>query len=142
PFGNGMSIQTALTLPLHWVPPLLYLIDADAKFESAEIDWKTPRWLMRVVGVPADNDLQLLARQQDTPRFGQLRTLGVTDAVSRVFQIPPSDAGPGRSLALTLRYDFRIRNRDEDAIRPDGPRGDVSQAPVQTETSSIGLSVA
>jgi outer membrane protein assembly factor BamA len=141
PVHNGMSFQAALTLPLHWVPPVIYLIDADAKFESIDLDWKTPRWVMRSIALPADNDTQLFIRQQDTPRFGQLRTLGASDALSRVFQRPRTEDHPARSIALTLRYDFRRRNRDEDAIRADGPHGDVPQVPIQTETASVGLSM-
>jgi len=138
--GRGISGSLALTFPLHWVPPLVFYLPADAKFESIDADIKIPRWMLRNwIRLPVDNDSQAFIRQQDTPRFGQLQTIGLTDALSRVWQRPRSDRAPARSIAATLRYDYRFRSRDQDAIRASGPLSDASQVPVTTSTGSVGL---
>src|SRR5262249_62264905 len=74
--GDGISFTTALTFPLHWVPPIIYLLHTDAKFESIDTTLRVPRWILRRVRVPADGEVQAFLRQQDTPRFGQLQTAG------------------------------------------------------------------
>jgi outer membrane protein assembly factor BamA len=140
PLHNGISASAALTFPLHWLPPLLFYLPADAKFESLDVDVKVPRWVVRnAIRLPLDSDTQFIARQQDTPRFGQLGTLGFTEALSRVWQRPRSDTRPARSFAATLRYDYRDRQRDQDAIRAIGPNSDATQAPVETVTGSVGV---
>jgi outer membrane protein assembly factor BamA len=115
-------------------------LPADAKFESVDFDWKAPRWVARHwIGYSLDNDFQFFLRQQDTPRFGQLRTLGVTDGLGRTWQRPRTEVHPARSMSATLRFDFRDRQHDQDAIRAIGYGSDTTQAPVETRTGSLGL---
>ena len=65
----------------------------------------------------------------------------LTDALSRVWQRPRSDAHPARSIAATVRLDFRVRSARRTRCRPIGPFSDTTQAPVRTRTGSIGLTL-
>ena len=126
--GTGLWAQTGLTL--------------GARYQAIEGTGRVPRWLTRrLIHLSADTELQGYYRRQDTTRFGLLKTYGASVALSRVWQRPRTEHHDASSLAGTLRYDFRLRSRDEDAMRVAGPSGDETQAKVNTFTGSVGLTL-
>src|SRR4029453_18805310 len=57
----------------------------------------------------------------------------------RTWQRPRSERRDGRSLSAQVRYDFRLRNRNESTIRVAGNNSDITSSPVATRTGAIGL---
>ena len=84
-------------------------------------------------------DLTGFAHKQNTPRFGLLDTEGVTIDIGSFAQTPRTANHPAHTTSLGLRYDFRLRTINVDALRPIGIDMDFSQVAVQTRTGSIGL---
>lgn len=127
-WGTGLWLQGAATLGY--------------TYQAIEGNLRVPRWQTRRL-LPFAPDLEVSAylRQQNTPRFGNLVTKGASLALSRVWQRPKTADHDGRSIATTLRYDFRLRNRYEDTIRVAGPAGSETQAPVSTTTGAIGVNL-
>jgi outer membrane protein insertion porin family len=125
-FGTGTRLTASLTLGF--------------ELRSAEAALRFPRWIPdELIGVGFDTDLSGLWRVQETERFGELTTKGVTLAFSRTWQRLATETRSARSISWTvLRYDFRLRNRDDDALRPAGPNIDDSRVPVETTTVSVG----
>jgi outer membrane protein assembly complex protein YaeT len=76
---------------------------------------------------------------QDTARFGQLTTEGFTTAFTHQWVTPRSSTESPQSKLLSLHYDFRVRSRNVDALRPIGADEDDSQVAVTTRTGSIGI---
>jgi outer membrane protein assembly factor BamA len=110
------------------------------ELKSLEGTLRFPRWIPdRFIGVGFDTDLSGLYRIQDTERFGELSTIGASLAFSRSWQRLASERRPARSISWTvLRYDYRRRNRDDDALRPAGPDIADSRVPVTTTTGAVG----
>jgi outer membrane protein insertion porin family len=110
------------------------------ELKSVEGTLRFPRWIPdRFIGVGFDTDLSGLYRIQDTERFGELTTIGASIAFSRTWQRLASEDHPARSISWTvLRYDYRRRNRDDDALRAAGPDLADSRVPVTTTTGSVG----
>ena len=109
-------------------------------FNGVDLTVRIPRWLTgRVFPLAFDTEITLLDRTQITPRFGPLETKGGSLVATRTWQRPRSEDNTGRTLSASLRYDFRQRNRDEAALRPDGADDDLAQVPVQTVTGSVGI---
>ncbi len=126
--GTGLWLQGAATLGY--------------AYQAIEGTLRVPRWQARKF-LPLRPDLEVSAylRNQTTPRFGGLVTKGFSVALSRVWQRPRGAGVDARSIATTLRYDFRLRNRYEDTVRVAGPASDETQAPVSTTTGAIGVNV-
>jgi len=125
---------------------LLFRLQATygSKIKDAEGTFRIPQWIpQRVVSsvdwLRINTDLTGLYREQDTPRFGLLTTEGVTIAFTRVWLRPRSETESALSKSLSLHYDFRLRTRNVDAVRPIGSDMDASQVAVQTRTGSIGI---
>jgi outer membrane protein assembly factor BamA len=114
-----------------------------SKLTEVEATGRVPRWIARrMVGMQFDTELSFLYRRQDTERFGPLGTKGFSLAATRSWQRDPSDLRWPRVISATLRYDLRLRNRDDDAIRPAGSDADLGQVPIGTRTGSIGVSLS
>ncbi|MCE9573626.1 MAG: BamA/TamA family outer membrane protein [Deltaproteobacteria bacterium] len=127
-WGTGLWLQGAATLGY--------------SYQAIEGSLRVPRWQARKF-LPLRPDLEVSAylRNQTTPRFGGLVTKGFSVALSRVWQRPHTAGVDARSIATTLRYDFRLRNRYEDTLRVAGPASDETQAPVSTTTGAVGVNL-
>lgn len=135
PFHNGISISTAFTLG--WD-----VIDWKRAFESEEASLRLPRWwTRRFLFIAPDVELNVFRRIQDTERFGELTTYNATIAMSRSWQRTGTDQDD-RAIAATLRYDFRFRNRSEDAVRVAGNSGNDERTTVKNRAGVIGVSLS
>jgi outer membrane protein assembly factor BamA len=113
-----------------------------SKYYALEASGRLPRWLTRrVLPVSFDTDLTGYLRSQETERFGQLSTRGASIGLTRSWQRPASEKHTPYLIAASLRYDFRLRNRDEDALRPAGIDSNQDKVPVATRTGSLGISL-
>jgi outer membrane protein assembly factor BamA len=113
-----------------------------SKYYAVEASSRLPRWLTRrVLPMSFDTDLTGYLRSQDTERFGQLSTRGASIGLTRSWQRPASEKHTPYLIAASLRYDFRLRNRDEDALRPAGIDTNQDKVPVATRTGSLGVSL-
>jgi outer membrane protein insertion porin family len=105
--------------------------------EVRSIDGKllVPRWVTRHL-LPVGFRLETHGfwKVEQTPRFGELSSLGTSVAASTEGRL----GTPWEGWLLALRYDFRLRNRDEELVRVAGPSDDIEQAPVQTFTGALG----
>lgn len=84
-------------------------------------------------------DISGIAERQNTPRFGLLDTEGATLDLGWYHQYPRSAGHPAHTTSIGVRYDFRLRTINVDALRPIGIDMDFSQVAVQTRTGEIGL---
>ena len=103
-----------------------------------------PKYLVDEIPVgpfhfPVQIDLNGILRRQITPRFGLLDTEGATLDFGWYDQVPRSAGHPAHTTSVGVRYDFRLRGRNVDALRPIGIDMDFPQVAVQTRTGSIGL---
>ena len=136
--GNiaGVGISSQLIGQLRFT-----CVDLDARcaaIAQAEVNTKLPRWVVRrYVPLEFDADVTAFYRSLPTPRFGQLQTLGATVSGSRSNLRTRTDSHSARSITYGLRYDFRRRDRQENALRPAGAGSDSAQLPVTTVTGAI-----
>jgi outer membrane protein insertion porin family len=92
-----------------------------------------PEFLTRkLIGIGYQVDLSARYRQEETERFGTLRTQGFGVAASRRFP---------NGVVFSLRYDWNRFGRQRDLVRPPGASEDIDQAPVSTTTASFGPTV-
>jgi outer membrane protein insertion porin family len=106
--------------------------------QSLEARLTFPRWLMRRgFRAPFLLETSGFIKRDHRERFGVLQTLGISVAATRDFK-----RGKLEGLLLQLRYDFRLRTRDLDLVRPAGNNDDIDKTPVKTRTSTIGPLVA
>jgi outer membrane protein assembly factor BamA len=125
-FGTGTYSEAAVTL--------------GSRYIALELAGRLPRWMARrMFPVGFDTELTAYYRIQDTERFGELTTQGASVAALRSWERPRTETRDPRVITASLRYDFRVRNREEDALRPAGPDADQDQVPVTTRTGSIGI---
>jgi outer membrane protein assembly factor BamA len=103
---------------------------------AAEATLRVPHWLLSPLGFQAE--ITAFHRRQDTPRFGVLRTTGITTALSRTWERPRSAQRAARAITAGLHYDFRIRERNIDVVRSIGADADESQVPIRTRTGAVG----
>jgi outer membrane protein assembly factor BamA len=114
------------------------------KIKDLEGTFRLPQYLVEhYIGLPIQTELTGLYRQQDTPRFGLLTTEGAILAFSHVWQRPRTRT---RARAQTiswsiLHYDYRLRTRNLDALRPIGADMDDTQVAISTQTGSIGSTI-
>lgn len=93
-----------------------------------------PRWIpRRLVGTPFLLELSSFYQLEQTPRFGDLTSLGATIGATK-----QGRSGFFKGWLLSFRYDFRSRNRDEDLVRVSGQSSDLQSSPVVTISSAIG----
>lgn len=140
----GAFIETGAALPNLWGKGMRMDLRArlGTQFSSLEGKFTAPRWVMRkFVRSITGNRAQLpwrfesaaFWRQEQTERFGDLTSIGASLALSKLFR-----RGALQNVLISLRYDFRFRNREEDLIRPTGPSEDLERFPVQTRTGAVG----
>ncbi len=104
------------------------------KQRFGELKLGLPRWVMkRYVGTELNLESSITGRQDETERFGELTTVGGTIALSRQGRY-----GFFEGWQLSMRYDYRRRNRDVVLIRPAGNNDDIQKANTTTIGSSIG----
>jgi outer membrane protein insertion porin family len=104
------------------------------KQRLGEAQFRLPRWVMkRYVG----SELQFLTSgsiaEDETERFGDLTTIGGTVAVTKIGR-----RGFFRGWQLSMRYNYRLRNRDVFLVRPSGNSNDIQETKVTTISSAIG----
>ncbi|MEZ4359903.1 MAG: POTRA domain-containing protein [Kofleriaceae bacterium] len=102
---------------------------------------RVPRFLIRraPLHLAFDAEFSAFYRKQDTDRFGELLTKGLTIASARSWQRSNREGAPARALSVGLRYDFRLRDRQVESIRVAGSDSDQTQLPVTNRTGAIGL---
>lgn len=124
--GRGIDFRAAFT--------------AGTKIIDAESTLRFPPWLVRPY-LPIDfrTEITGLVRRQITPRFGLLTTEGVSLALAKPWLRLRTNTAPARSLTLGIHYDFRLRTREVDALRPIGENLDGSRVAVGTRTGSVGI---
>ena len=125
-FGRGIDLKASFTY--------------GTKIFDLESTLLFPPWLVRSFS-PVDfrTELTGLVKQQDTPRFGLLTTEGFTVGFSKPWLRQRTATVPARSLTLGIHYDFRLRTREVDVLRPIGANGDSAQVAVGTRTGSVGV---
>jgi len=108
---------------------------------SLEATLRIPQWLSRRVSpVEFETDVTAFHRRQDTPRFGPVTTDGVTVTLSRTWERKRVGSRNARAITTGVHYDFRLRERPIDVLRPIGADNDQTQVPISTRTGSVGLS--
>ncbi|MEO8700811.1 MAG: POTRA domain-containing protein [Kofleriaceae bacterium] len=139
-FGTGISLDLAGTIGIN----AGQLVDQDLELRqlSGELTLRIPSWLVRRrLPIEAQIELNAFHRRQDTPRFGILRTTGVTLGMSRTWNHPRNATRKqANAQTLGIHYDYRSRQRNIDVLRPIGADDDDSQVPITTTIGSFGLS--
>jgi outer membrane protein assembly factor BamA len=134
-FGLGLRFEIGATYGSK-----LQELDARLRFPNYFLNWAfAGAPIIRTITRDVSLELNGLYRVQDTDRFGELRTQGLGAAASRVWS---RAATPTRSpMALTVGpyYEFRVRSRNVDALRPIGSDMDESQVAISTRTGAVGL---
>lgn len=139
--GYGISFDVPATIGFD-VPDALSGI-LTLKQLSIEPTLRIPPYLSRryLFGIPeVTTELSGFHRQQDTERFGEITTTGATLSFARTWSRPRTDANTGRAITFGVHYDFRLRERPVDVLRPAGADDDQTQVPISTRLSSVGAS--
>ena len=140
--GGGYSTDTKLFTEVGGQVPNIFGIGArfDTRLtlgeERQSIDGRLafPRWIMRrLTGTGFLFEASASYRNDKTERFGDLTSFGGSVAATK-----EGRRGFLKGWLLSLRYDFRQRQRDVDFIRTAGNSGDITQTKVTTRSSSIG----
>lgn len=134
-FGVGVALDLTGTIGFEF-GELVFDRDLTLRQLAAEATLRVPPWLPGSLGF--QRELTAFHRRQETPRFGQLRTTGVTATLSRTWERQRFGGRPARALTTGFHYDFRSRERNVDALRPIGADNDESQVPITTRTGSVG----
>jgi outer membrane protein assembly factor BamA len=144
--GGYSSYNEGLFGTLQWLQPNLFgrgisfLASGTygSKIKSAEGTLRIPQFLLPRHAF--DLELTGLYREQDTARFGLLKTTGASVGLTRRWSSPRrSESEPAHSAGITVHYDFRQRNRNVFALRPIGVENDNSQVAIETTTGSVGV---
>jgi outer membrane protein assembly factor BamA len=142
-FGIGMSFDVAGTVGLSLSELGRFLQTQDRpNFRQLAIEatLRVPSWLSRRFSpVEFQTELTAFHRLQDTPRFGLVTTDGVTVTLSRTWDRKRVGTRDARAITTGLHYDFRIRERPIDVLRPLGADDDQTQVPISTRTGSLGV---
>jgi len=147
-FGYGMSFDLSGTLGFDFFE-LWDNQNWKIRQQNLEATFRIPgyltRRLFRQFGTWADVDLltELTAftRLQDTVRFGPVTNNGVTLALSKTWTRPRTDDQAQRAVTFGVHYDFRLRERQVDVVRPIGADDDQTQVPIATRTGSVGAAI-
>jgi len=138
-FGIGISLDTSGTLGFD----VGDLVDQTVTIKqlAAEATLRIPEWLSRRAHIPLQPQIELTGfhRRQDTPRFGVLRTTGVSATLSRTWSFAHVGSQAAHAFTFGSHYDYRSRERNVDVLRPVGADSDESQVPITTITGSVGL---
>ena len=135
--GGGFAMRNIEGYGLVWTVNGTY----GTRIKDLESTFQIPRWLVPDWSpLSFRTELTGLYRQQDTPRFGLLTTVGASIALTQQWARPRTKTRPARVLTWGLaRYDFRLRTREVDALRPIGTNQDEPQVAVGTRTGSVGM---
>ena len=138
-FGIGISFDITGTIGFDLAQ---YLANGNTQLRqlSAEATLRVPQWLSRRISpVEFQTELTAFHRRQDTPRFGVVTTDGTTLTLSRTWERKRIGARAARAITTGLHYDFRLRERPIDVLRPIGADDDQTQVPISTRTGSVGV---
>jgi len=138
-FGIGISFDVAGTIGFDLAQ---YLSSGRQQLRqlSAESTLRVPQWLSRRISpVEFQTELTAFHRLQDTPRFGRVTTDGATLTLSRTWERKRIGKRAARAITTGLHYDFRLRERPIDVLRPAGADDDQTQVPISTRTGSVGV---
>jgi outer membrane protein assembly factor BamA len=135
--GRGISLELEGTVGFRFLE-LLENSNFELKQLAAEARLTIPAWL-DPTPMKFRYELSAFRRIQDTPRFGQLTTDGVTVALARTWNWPRTPTRAAHAITVSPHYDFRRRERPVDVLRPPGADDDESQVPITTRTGSIGF---
>jgi outer membrane protein insertion porin family len=109
------------------------------KLQEVDARFRIPPYLMPPAPLNFSLDFTALYRVQDTPRFGVLSTRGLGVAASRTWwQRQPTEKHSAASITGGPFYEFRLRSRNVDALRPIGADMDESQVAISTRTGAVG----
>jgi outer membrane protein insertion porin family len=141
--GRGISLDLSGTLGFE-LGELVTHRNLKLRQLAGEANLRFPEYLWRLyvplVGFFAfQTDITAFHRRQDTQRFGELTTDGATVALSHTWARARSGNVPAHALTLGIHYDFRLRERPVDVLRPVGADDDQSQVPISTRTGSVGI---
>lgn len=139
-FGVGISFDVAGTIGYDLDR---YLSTGESRLQqlSAEATLRFPQWLSRRFSpVEFQTEITAFHRRQNDTRFGVVTTDGATLTLSRTWERKRVGARPARAITTGVHYDFRLRERPIDVLRPAGADDDQTQVPVSTRTGSIGVS--
>ena len=104
------------------------------QLRQGDLTFRLPHWAMkRYVGAELTFDATGSYREDETVRFGDLTTYGLSLALSK-----EARRGFFRGWIVSLRYDFRRRNIDVPLVRPSGNSDDIQQTKVTTISSTVG----
>jgi outer membrane protein insertion porin family len=142
--GLGLRLETQLTVDLDRlagdIDELVIAPQdfADTRFlRSFDLRVKAPRWIARnLVGASFDSEISFFVRNEDTERFGDLLTIGLSTAVSKTWR-----QGLLRDISATLRLDLRQRNRDDELVRPAGASDDIETTRLEQVSGTVGLAL-
>ncbi len=140
---GGIGISLDLKGTIGFVPSEALSGVLKLKQLSGEGTLRFPQWLSeQYLHVPKElafqTELTGFHRRQDTPRFGVLTTDGVTLSLLRTWQRQRTATTSARAITFGPHYDFRLRERPVDVLRPAGADDDQTQVPISTRTGSIG----
>ncbi len=137
--GRGISLDLKGTVGINYYSALAGTLKL--KQLSAETTLRFPQWLTKGWSpVEFQTELTGFHRRQDTPRFGILTTDGVTLSLLRSWQWQRIGTKPAHAITIGPHYDFRLRERPVDVLRPLGADDDQTQVPISTRTGSVGFS--
>ncbi|MEZ4404656.1 MAG: POTRA domain-containing protein [Kofleriaceae bacterium] len=126
--GLGIRLDTNLTF--------------GTQYKAAEATVRLPHWLARrAIRASFDTELAAYTRSQATARFGDVFTYGGTLSALRSWQREATDRVPARLLGVAVRYDVRLRSRDEELVRIAGAGGELTTNPIRTRTGTLGLNL-
>jgi outer membrane protein assembly factor BamA len=126
---------------LGWGTSLILTDTEGQKITDRDATLRLPKWLSpRWFPVEFQTDFTALYRQQDTPRFGELTTEGFSAAATWIRQYQRTVDQKAHNISIGVHYDYRLRTRDVDTLRPIGADVDDQQVAVSTTTGSVGVS--
>ncbi len=104
--------------------------EAGLQRQRGQANLAFPQWVMRrALRLPLKLDLHGRISVEDTPRFGELQTIGGGASLSR--QLAPG-------VIFSLRYDWNRFGRSTELLRPAGADQDLRTKPISTTTASLG----
>lgn len=112
------------------------------RLREVEGTLRLPQWMVRqYTPIPAElaftTELTGFYRQQQTERFGELTTEGATLGISRQIPRARTEDEVANTKGIGLAYEFRVRIRNVDALRPIGADRDESQVAISTRIGSL-----
>lgn len=138
-FGRGISLDLKGTVGIKYYDA--FQGSLELKQLSAETTLRFPQWLTKGWSpIEFQTELTGFHRRQDTPRFGVITTDGVTLSLLRSWQWQRVGSKPAHAITIGPHYDFRLRERPVDVLRPLGADDDQTQVPISTRTGSVGFS--